>query len=415
MSNTLALNSLLQNRYRILQKLGQGGFGAVYLAQDTRLNNRLVAAKENFDNSTEAQTQFQIEANLLANLQHASLPRVSDFFVEPSSGRQYLIMDFVEGDDLALIVQRTGRLSETQALPWMEQVCEALAYLHTQQPPIIHRDIKPPNIRIRRDQRAILVDFGIAKVFDAARKTADGARAVSAGYSPLEQYGNGTTDARSDLYALGATMYFVFTAQTPPDATELAAQDKFLTPPRKMNPKLSSHVEAAILQAMHLDARHRHNSADELRRALRAPIPAQKPAPYVPAKPVVQAQPIAPAQPVPQPSVTVHCIHCGKMNRANARVCAYCGKSLRGGVQNLAALPPVQDQARYAPPPKPQSAPEPAPFPKKSRRGAKQSAQKKSAPQKQTSRTKKMLQVIVFVLIGLIVLVIVVFLLLAIG
>ncbi|OQY79806.1 MAG: hypothetical protein B6D41_22150 [Chloroflexi bacterium UTCFX4] len=400
MSHTLALDSLLQNRYRIRRKLGQGGFGAVYLAADIRLNNHLVAAKENFDNSKEAQTQFQIEAHLLATLQHNGLPRVSDFFVEPSSGRQYLIMDYVEGDDLAVIVQRTGRLNETQALPWIDQVCDALAYLHTQQPPIIHRDIKPPNIRIRRDQRAILVDFGIAKIFDPKQGTAMGARAVSAGYSPLEQYGNATTDARSDVYALGATMYFLFTGHAPPEATELAAQDKTLTPPRQINPHLAPHVENAILKAMHLDARHRYNSADELRRALHAPKAIHQPAPFVPPPPIVQAQPI------PQISGTIRCARCGQMNRKTARVCRQCGKPLRG-VQKLdAVMPPHDTPASHAAPPKPFFSPEPAPTPKKSARGSKQAAPKKLAPQKPMHRMKRILRIVVFVFLGLIALVI---------
>lgn len=407
MSHTLALNTLLVGRYRIQRKLGQGGFGAVYLAQDSRLSNRLVAAKENFDNSPEAQEQFKVEAVLLANLSHPGLPGVSDFFVEPSSGRQYLIMEYIEGDDLLAIVQRAGRLSEAQALPWIEQVCDALTYLHTRQPPIIHRDIKPPNIRIRSDQRAILVDFGIAKVFDPKKGTAMGARAVSAGYSPLEQYGNGTTDARSDVYGLGATMYFVFTGHAPPDATELAAQDKFLTPPRQINPQLSPHIENAILKAMHLDARQRHTSADELRRALRAPMAVNLPAPFVPPQPIVQAQPI------PQISDTVRCANCGKMNRTNARVCRHCGKSLRGGIQNLAAASPPQNvQAAHISPPKPISPPKGAPVPKKSGRGANQSPQKKSPPQKQASRVRKILQIVVFVLIGLVALGLTFFLLL---
>lgn len=392
MSHTLALDSVLQKRYRIRRKLGQGGFGAVYLAEDTRLNNHLVATKENFDNSPEAQTQFQIEAHLLANLQHANLPRVTDFFVESSSGRQYLIMDYVEGDDLLAIVQRVGRLSEAQALPWIEQVCGALAYLHSRQPPIIHRDIKPPNIRIRRDQRAILVDFGIAKIFDPKQGTAMGARAVSAGYSPLEQYGNAITDARSDVYALGATMYFVFTGHAPPEATELASQDKTLTPPRQINSQLAPHIENAILKAMQLDARQRHNSADELRRALRAPMAVSPPAPFVPPVPVVQPRPI------PQISDTVRCLHCGQMNRKAARVCRQCGRTLRG-VQKLDAVSPHNLQASHIAPPKPFSLPEPAPAPKK------------SAPQKRASRAKRILRMVVFVLLGLIALVVVLLLL----
>ena len=144
--------------------------GAVYQAQDTRLGNRAVAVKENFDASSEAQAQFQLEATTLASLIHPNLPRVNDHFIEPS-GKQYLVMDFVEGQDLQEMLDQRGRLGEAQARPWIEQVCEALEYLHGQNPPVIHRDLKPANIKITPSGRAMLVDFGIAKQYRAGQKT----------------------------------------------------------------------------------------------------------------------------------------------------------------------------------------------------------------------------------------------------
>ncbi len=272
MVNLLTAGTIIQTRYQVLRMLGQGGFGAVYLAQDLRLAARKVAIKENFDNPPQSQMQFKVEADVLANLNHASLPRVMDYFIEPS-GRQYLVMDYVEGFDLETIVRQSARLSEQQALPWIEQVCDGLTYLHTHQPPIIHRDVKPANIRVRAsDGRAMLVDFGIAKIYDPTQKTVLGARAVSPGYSPLEQYGKGMTDARSDVYALEATMYFAFTGVQPPEATDLVSHVDQLQMPRALNPYLSQQIEQIIWKAMQLFAEARYPSVALLRQALRAPI-----------------------------------------------------------------------------------------------------------------------------------------------
>ena len=166
-----------------------------------------MALKENNDGGLESQRQFEREAKLLAGLRHPNLPRVIDHFIVPDQG-QYLVMDYVEGKSLAALLAERGRpLDEAEVLPWIRQVADALEYLHTRTPPIIHRDIKPQNIIVAADGRAMLVDFGISKAYDPTLKTTRGARAVTPGYSPPEQYGLGTTDARSDVYALGATLY----------------------------------------------------------------------------------------------------------------------------------------------------------------------------------------------------------------
>ena len=143
----LTSGQILGERYRIQALLGEGGFGAVYRAWDTQLNGA-VAVKESLDISEASQEQFKVEAELLYKLRHPSLPGVIDYFMIPRQG-QYLVMDFIEGQDLASMAQRAqGPLPEAQVLAWIEQVCDALAYLHAQEPPIIHRDIKPANIRI---------------------------------------------------------------------------------------------------------------------------------------------------------------------------------------------------------------------------------------------------------------------------
>jgi len=201
----LVPGQLLNSRYRIVKLLGQGGFGAVYRAWDTNLHGP-VAVKENFDPSPASQNQFAREASMLFLLRHNNLPRVIDHFNIPGQG-QYLVMDFIEGEDLqAMLDQTGGPLDEATVLPWIEQVCDALEYMHSQNPPVIHRDIKPANIKITPQGQAILVDFGIAKTFDPNLATTQGARAVTPGFSPNEQYGQGRTDARTDVYALGATL-----------------------------------------------------------------------------------------------------------------------------------------------------------------------------------------------------------------
>ncbi len=316
MNQPLAPNTLIGNRYRIEQLLGQGGMGAVYKAWDLRLTGHTVAVKENFETTHAAQTQFQTEAVLLANLQHPMLPRVTDRFIEPS-GRQYLVMDFVAGDDLEQIVTQRGKLDQAQAIVWLTQILNALEYLHTQPQPIIHRDIKPANIKIRPDGRAVLVDFGIAKVQVAGQKTVAGAQAYSPGYSPLEQYGHGSTDARSDIYSLGATCYFLLTGRTPPEARDLATGAETLTPTSQLGAPTTSSVENAIRQAMAMQPAQRFQTVAAFRDALNPQVGTQRI--YVPtATPAsrgslnVQANPSAPvnspppASAVPSPAIPRH-------------------------------------------------------------------------------------------------------------
>jgi serine/threonine protein kinase/cytochrome c-type biogenesis protein CcmH/NrfG len=310
MNATLACGQTVQGRYCVVRLLGQGGFGAVYLVQDTRLGGKSLALKESFDSSPEAQRQFQLEANLLAGLSHPNLPRVTDYFIEPN-GRQYLVMDYIEGQDLAeLIIARGTPLPESQAVNWMIQVCQAVAYLHGQRPrPIIHRDIKPHNIKITPDGRAVLVDFGIAKLYEPHKGTARIAKAFSPGFSPPEQYA-GTTDTRSDVYALGATLYAMVTATVPPDAfTERLVQRAPLTPPTQLNAQVSAALERVILQALELDPNRRFPSAQELLQALQGALMGRS-----------IVAPAAPVGPI--------CPRCGNVNRPGARFCSRDGTPL---------------------------------------------------------------------------------------
>lgn len=249
---------IIADRYRVVKLVGQGGFGAVYRAWDLRLNTPC-ALKESMVLFPDAVNRFQREASLLAKLRHSNLPRVIDYFDIPDRG-QYLVMDFVEGEDLEAMLHRLGPLSFDQIRPWVDQVCEALNYLHTQPKPVIHRDIKPANIKITPQGQAILVDFGTAKMYDpSSAATPASVRSFTPAFSPIEQFGYGTTDARSDIYALGATLYLLLTGQDPPASTERMA-GKPLQQPSSIKPDIPSWVETAILKAVQLLPEHRYQS-----------------------------------------------------------------------------------------------------------------------------------------------------------
>ena len=261
----LSTGQIINNRYRIVKLIAHGGFGAVYRAWDLSLKGPC-AVKENYDTTPAAQSQFQDEASLLFNLRHPNLPGVYDHFVIPSQG-QYLVMEYIEGEDLEQILEQNSPLLERQAVEWISQICDSLTYLHSR--PIIHRDIKPANIRITPEGQAILVDFGIAKSYDPLKKTAKGARGVMPGYSPPEQYGQGGTDERSDIYALGATLYTLLTGQVPPDSIALLNKN---TPPmktaRQQNQRVSVRVSDTIQKAMQLKHAERFRNVDNFRQAL---------------------------------------------------------------------------------------------------------------------------------------------------
>lgn len=265
----------LINRYRIASLLGQGGFGAVYRVWDLNLS-RTCALKENLDTSDEARKQFEREAQILANLSHPGLPRVTDHFFVPGQG-QYLVMDYIEGDDLQKMLERSnGPLPEGKVLEWILQVCDALAYLHSHTPSVIHRDIKPANIKITPQGQAMLVDFGIAKMLSPGLRTTTGARAVTPGYSPPEQYGQGQTDTQSDIYALGATLYHLLTGRVPPDSVDIVTGNvPAPAAAHDLNPRVSPNVSAAVQRAMHTSRTGRFRTMSEMRMALLTPVEAE--------------------------------------------------------------------------------------------------------------------------------------------
>jgi hypothetical protein len=263
---TLQNGSVLNNRYRIVEILGRGGMGSVYRAVDENLGVE-VALKENLFTTEEYERQFRNEAVILATLRHPNLTRVTDHFVIENQG-QYLVMDYIEGEDLRQRMDRAGVISEEEAVLIGAAICDALSYLHTHTPPVIHRDIKPGNVKITPKGEIYLVDFGLAKFIRSGQATTTGARAMTPGYSPPEQYGTAPTDERSDIFSLGATLYAGLTGTVPEDALARAMGQIQLTPVRKHNPKISKRMASVIEKSMAIKPDDRCQSAEDFKQAL---------------------------------------------------------------------------------------------------------------------------------------------------
>jgi serine/threonine protein kinase len=270
---TLATGSILQDRYRVLRPLGKGGMGAVYEALDLRLDTT-VALKETFSTDVRLRKQFEQEARLLAQLHHPALPRVTDYFSDGE--RVFLVMQFIAGDDLAEIIARQpGPLPRNQVVSWADQLLDALVYLHTLDRQIIHRDIKPHNLKLTANGRIALLDFGLAKA--DSENSATGSSSVfgfTRRYSPPEQMRDQGTGPRSDIYALGATLYHLLTGHKPPDALARASavsksEPDPLTPANEIHPAVGPEISAILRKAMALNSDHRFKDASEFRDALR--------------------------------------------------------------------------------------------------------------------------------------------------
>lgn len=279
---------VLRDRYEIVEIIGQGGMGCIYKGRDRRLEGRFTAIKDiqpdlNADPDDRAQDrrQFQREASTLARLDHPNLPKVSDFFSE--SERDYLVMDFVPGIDLRQAIEQAIRhetfIPEDQVLDWATQLIDALRYLHSQDPPILHRDIKPANIKLTPDGLIKLVDFGLVKLLapDDNRTITVAQGRGTAHYTPLEQYGGdvGHTDVRSDLYALGATLYHLLTNTPPAEARQRFLAPRSLRDLQAINPEIHDRTARTVLWAMSMHPDDRPANAGELRDALvgQGPLP----------------------------------------------------------------------------------------------------------------------------------------------
>ncbi len=263
------------SHYVIEELLGRGGFGAVYLVHDRHVENHYLALKEVIDPSTSDRERFIYEAELLKRLQHKSLPRVYDVFENEKLKRVYMLMDYVKGRDLAVLLgeQPEQRFSLQLILAVMGPIVDALTYLHSQVPPIIHRDIKPANIIVPlRGEEAVLVDFGIAKEY-VEGKTTSVIRHGSPGYAALEQYGQGGTSPRTDIYGLGATLYTLLTGVVPADPVKRIAESKGfdpLEPVSLLNHNIPGPVARTIQRAMSISVEERFNTAEEFWQELSA-------------------------------------------------------------------------------------------------------------------------------------------------
>jgi eukaryotic-like serine/threonine-protein kinase len=291
----LDTGKVVQERYRIVRLLGQGGMGAVYRAWDLRLKVP-VALKElrpqpGLDAATLAglRDQFEQEASVLARLIHPNLVRVTDYFEE--EGNAYLVMDFIDGRSLSDVILQDGAQSEAKTSEWSRQLLEALAYCHAQG--VVHRDIKPQNIILKPDGAVILVDFGLVKLWDEDDPRT---RAVMRGmgtpeYAPPEQYSisQDHTGPPSDVYSLGATLYHLLTGQAPATATERMAIPEAFQPLRRLAPHVSERFEQLVMRALALSVSERWSSArDMLAQLVSGPLPVYSPTPYA-SQPVVSA------------------------------------------------------------------------------------------------------------------------------
>ncbi len=260
---------LLFRRYRIQEVIGHGGMSSVYRARDMHFPSviKLVAVKEMIITTNDPKTRemiirnFEREANILATLNHPSIPKIFDYF--SIEDRSYLVLDFIKGKDLDQIINEAeGFLPESQVLQWALELCDVLAYLHNHKPePIIFRDMKPSNVMVRPDGHITLIDFGIAKRFQAGQR---GTMIGTEGYSPPEQYrGEATTQA--DIYALGATLHHMLTRRDPRLEPPFSFAER---PIQKINPMVSDDLVAVIEKALQYDPKDRYQTIEEMRDAL---------------------------------------------------------------------------------------------------------------------------------------------------
>lgn len=273
---TLPKGTVLQKRYQIIKVVGIGGMGVVYQARDMRFPNvtKLCAVKELMNTAPDARLRelamrgFEREANVLAMTNHPFLPKIFDYFSE--GNRSYLVMDFIDSKNLEQILEETpGFLPEEQVIQWTIQICDVLSYLHNMEPnPVVFRDMNPSNVMVGPQDRIMLIDFGIARVFQPDQK---GTMVGTEGYSPPEQY-RGIAEPRTDIYALGATMHHLLTKRDPRLEPPFSFEER---PVRSINPAVSEGLEAIVMRALHYDMDKRFSSALEMKLALMALLEVQ--------------------------------------------------------------------------------------------------------------------------------------------
>jgi serine/threonine protein kinase len=279
----LTPGTLIGGHYITGDLINQGGFGGVYRGVDTSEGNRPCAIKETYDVTPAARRQALMEASVLFTVRSPHLPAVYDAF--EANGRFYLVMQLIAGNNLLQLLRTrvpngqvgmqapgqltTGPCSEQEVLSWLLPLMDVLQELHSRRPPVMHRDIKPGNIVLTPNNTAVLLDFGLTKLYDPNVSTQTLGRAVTEGFSPLEQY-IGKTSPQSDIYSMGATFYLLWTNRLPPTATSRGARDELIAP-HLLNPSLSPKLEWILLKALALHADQRFESMGEFARALREP------------------------------------------------------------------------------------------------------------------------------------------------
>ena len=263
-TSLLKPNALLQARYKITKLIGQGGMGAIYLADDTRFSNRVCVIKEMLDHFSDeeqrriATNNFLREADMLSSMHHEGIPEVYDRFSE--GNRHYLVMEYIQGVDLEQkLEQAEDPFDEKSVLSWAIQICDILSYLHNQQPPIVYRDMKPANLILTKSGKMYMVDFGIARFFNPVKK---GTMVGTQGYAPPEQY-RGLMEPRSDLYALGATMHHLLTSRDPQEEAPFSFPKV-----RELNSRVSIATEKIIEKALEKDVSDRYESAEDMLKAI---------------------------------------------------------------------------------------------------------------------------------------------------
>ena len=269
---------MIQNRYLVVHLIGKGGMGEVYLAVDQRLGSAIALKRTFFADDEMLGNAFEREAKILARLRHPVLPKVSDHFAD--NGDQYLVMEHISGDDLSKRLEAANKpFPVSWVMFWADQLLDALSYLHGHEPPIIHRDIKPQNLKLTDENHVVLLDFGLSK--DSSGNTVasrPGSSGSVVGYTPhfasMEQIRGTGTNSRSDIYSLSATLYQLITNEVPMDALTRAdamlnGKNDPIVAPTVLNPEISPAVSNVILKGLEVTMDKRFSTASEMQKALR--------------------------------------------------------------------------------------------------------------------------------------------------
>lgn len=255
----LPQGTIIGGKYEILKKIGQGGMSVVYLVMDTHLNKNWALKEVRKDGIKDYEVVKQgliVETNMLKKLSHHSLPRIVDIIDQ--QGVFYVVMDFIEGQPLSEVLLEYGAQPQDIVIEWAKQLCDVLNYLHTRNPPIIYRDMKPANVMLKPEGNITLIDFGIAREFKE-QNLADTTCLGTRGYAAPEQFGGrGQTDARTDIFCLGATLYHLVTGHNPSEPPYE------MRPIRQWNPALSAGLERIILKCTQQNPDDRYQSCAEL-------------------------------------------------------------------------------------------------------------------------------------------------------